>query len=109
MVEPLLLWPQDSESGDFAFLPEPVVNTRAVRGGGISDDILGEVALRAEELGLDTRASPALDELVARLRDLRPEWQWKEPLVPAPLRPVGDLRRLAEPGTQQRRRRGHGR
>jgi hypothetical protein len=98
MVEPLLLWPQDPEALDFAFLPEPIVNTRAVRGAGPSDDILGEVALLAEELGLDARDSPPLDELVARLRDIRPEWQWKEPLVPAPLRPVGGLRRLMEPG-----------
>ena len=98
MVEPLLLWPQDSESGDFAFLPEPIVNTRAVRSAGAPDNILEEVALLAEELGLDAGDPPPLDELVARLRDLRPEWGWKEPLVPAPLRPAGDLRRLAEPG-----------
>lgn len=98
MVEPLLLWPQDSESGDFSFLPEPIVNTRAVRSAGTPDNILEEVALLAEELGLDAGDLPPLDELVARLRDLRPEWQWKEALVPAPLRPVGGLRSLAEPG-----------
>lgn len=98
MVEPLLLWPQDSEARDFAFLPEPLVNTRAVRSAGAADNILEEVALLAEELGLDAGDPPPLDELVARLRDLRPEWQWKEDLVPAPLRPVGDLRRLADPG-----------
>lgn len=98
MVEPLLLWPQDSETGDFAFLPEPIVNTRAVRSTGAQDNILEEVALLAEELGLDAADLPPLDELVARLRDLRPEWQWKEALVPAPLRPTGDLRHLSEPG-----------
>ena len=104
MVEPLLLWPQDPEAPDFAFLPEPIVNTRAVRGAGPSDDILGEVGLLAGELGLDARDSLPLDELVARLRDIRPEWQWKEPLVPAPLRPVGGrLHRL------RRRRAGHDR
>lgn len=98
MVEPLLLWPQDSESGDFSFLPEPIVNSRAIRSAGAADNLLEEVALLAEELGLDAGDLPPLDELVARLRDLRPEWQWKEPLVPAPLRPVGSLRSLAEPG-----------
>jgi hypothetical protein len=98
MVEPLLLWPQDPESGDFAFLPEPIVNTRAVRNTVAPENVLEEVALLAEELGLDAGDPPPLDELVGRLRDLRPEWQWKEALVPAPLRPAGDLRRLAEPG-----------
>ena len=98
MVEPLLLWPQDPESGTFAFLPEPVVNTRAVRSTGAPDNILEEVALLAEELGLDDGDPAPLDELAARLRDLRPEWPWKEALVPAPLRPAGDLRRLTEPG-----------
>jgi very-short-patch-repair endonuclease len=98
MVEPLLLWPQDSESDDLAFLPEPVVNTRAVRGAGAADNVLEEVAHLAEELGLDAGDPPPLDELAARLRDLRPEWPWKESLVPAPLRPAGDLRGLAEPG-----------
>ena len=98
MVEPLLLWPQDPESGDFSFLQEPIVNSRAVRSAGAADNILEEVALLAEELGLDAGDLPPLDELAARLRDLRPEWNWIEALVPAPLRPVGSLRSLAEPG-----------
>ena len=44
------------------------------------------------------RFKRAFDELVARLRDLRPEWPWKEALAPLPLRPAGDLRKLTEPG-----------
>jgi len=98
MIEPLLLWPQDPEANGFSFLPEPIVNTRAVRGAGAADNILEEVALIAEELGLDAGDPPPLDELVARLRELRPEWQWKEALVPAPLRPLGSLRSLSESG-----------
>ncbi len=98
MVEPLLLWPQDAEAKDLSFLPEPILNTKAVRGAGPSDSFLEEVASLVEELGLDTGDLPPLDELVARLRDLRPEWRWKEALMPAPLRPAGGLRRLTEPG-----------
>ena len=98
MIEPLLLWPQDPEANEFSFLPEPIVNTRAVRSAGTPENILEEVALLAEELGLDVGDQPPLDELVARLRDLRPEWEWKEALVPAPLRTAGALRNLTEPG-----------
>lgn len=98
MVEPLLLWPQDTDSREFAFLPEPIVNTRAVRSTGAADNILEEVALLEEELGFDAGDAPPLDELAARLRDLRPEWPWKEALAPSPLRPAGDLRKLTEPG-----------
>ena len=81
MVEPLLLWPQDPDSGDFAFLPEPIVNTRAVRSTVAPESVLEEVALLTEELGLGAGDPPPLDELVARLRDLRPEWRWKEALA----------------------------
>lgn len=98
MVEPLLLWPQNFETQDFAFLPEPIVNTRAIRSTGATDNVLEEVALLTEELRIDGDDPPPLDELVARLRDLRPEWPWKEPLAPAAFRSVGDLRNLTEPG-----------
>lgn len=97
-VEPLLLWPQDPEGGDFSFLPEPMVNARALRSLVGRDGALEEAALLAEELSLDSADPPPLDELVARLRSLRQGWNWKEPLTPAPLRRVGELRRLAEPG-----------
>lgn len=98
LVEPLLLWPQDPESGDFAFLPEPLVNARAIRGVGGPENVLEEVALLTEELGLDSGDAPPLDELVARLRDLRPEWPWKEPLAPAPFRFNGAMRGRSEGG-----------
>jgi very-short-patch-repair endonuclease len=98
MVEPLLLWPLDTEGTNFAFVPEPIVNTRALRNAGNPDNLLGEAAQLAEELGLDGGDLPPLDELTARLRDLRPEWPWKETLAPVPLRKPGELRQLAEPG-----------
>lgn len=97
-VEPLLLWPQDTESGDYNFLPEPVINMRAIRSLTGSETALDEAALLADELSLDSADPPLLDELVSRLRDIRQGWTWKEPLLPAPFRGVGELRRLSEPG-----------
>ena len=35
---------------------------------------------------------------MSRLRDIRQGWNWKEPLLPAPFRGVGELRRLTDPG-----------
>lgn len=98
MVEPVLLWPLDTEADHFAFVPEPVLNTRFVRGAGAVDNVLEEAAQLAEELGLDGGDLPPIDELAARLRDLRPEWPWEEALAPAPLRGPGELRRVSDPG-----------
>lgn len=97
-VEPLLLWPQDADSGDFSFLPEPMVNMRAIRSLVGSENALNEAALLTDELSLDASDLPSLDELVSRLRDIRQGWPWKEPLLPAPLRSVGQLRHLSELG-----------
>jgi hypothetical protein len=97
-VEPLLVWPQDPDSGDFAFMPEPMLNTSAIRGLNGSENSLEEAAKLAEELSLDSQDLPPLDELVARLREIRQEWSWKEPLLPTPVRREGELRRLTEPG-----------
>lgn len=97
-VEPLLLWPQDTESGDFNFLPEPILNIRAIRSLIGADNALDEAALLADDLSLDSADPPPLDELVSRLRDIRQSWPWREPLLPAPFRGVGELRRLSDHG-----------
>jgi very-short-patch-repair endonuclease len=97
-VEPLLIWPQDPDSDELTFLAEPMINSRALQGMASSENVMEEAANLSEDLGLDSAEGPPLDELVARLRDIRPEWPWKEPLAPAPFRAVGDLRRLDETG-----------
>lgn len=97
-LEPLLLWPQDTDSGDLAFHAEPLINSRALSALVASESVLDEAAHLAEELGLDSAESPPLDEMIARLRDLRPEWEWKDPLVPAPFRKCGELRAVDQTG-----------
>jgi hypothetical protein len=97
-LEPLLIWPQDSDAEELGFIPEPLVNTRALEGLIPSENALEEAVKLAGELGLEAAELPPLDELAARLRDLRPEWDWKEPLDPAKFRGFGELRKTSENG-----------
>ena len=57
-----------------------------------------EAAWLAEELGLDSPEEAPIDEVAARLRELRPEWCWKETLDPTSFRPIGELRSVADTG-----------
>jgi very-short-patch-repair endonuclease len=97
-LEPLLIWSQDSDAGELSFLPEPLVNTRALEGLAASENALEQATKLAAELGLEASELPPLDELAARLRDLRPEWDWREPLDPAKFRRFGELRKITENG-----------
>jgi hypothetical protein len=97
-LEPLLIWSQDSDAGELGFLPEPLVNTRALEGLPPSENALEQATKLAAELGLEASELPPLDELAARLRDLRPEWDWREPLDPAKFRRFGELRKITEDG-----------
>jgi very-short-patch-repair endonuclease len=79
-------------------LPEPTINTKALEGLSTSENLLEEAALLAEELGLDSPEETPIDELVARLRELRPEWAWKEAQDPASFRKIGELRSIPDTG-----------
>ena len=98
IIEPLLIWPQDTDAESLSFLPEPMINLRALESFLGSGSLQDQAAELANELGLDAAEPPLLDELVARLRDVRPEWDWKEDLVPAPFRPLGSLRQITGTG-----------
>lgn len=97
-LEPLLIWPQDPDAGDLGFLPEPMINARALESLVAAENVMEEAAQLADELGLDSPDPPPLDELSARLRELRPEWGWKDALTPAPFRKFGELRKVSESG-----------
>jgi transcriptional regulator with XRE-family HTH domain len=97
-LEPLLIWRQDPDAGSLAFLPEPMINMQALKGLNGGGSILEEAALLADELGLDTSDLPPIDELVLRLREIRPEWDWREPSDPNALRPVGELPKITDSG-----------
>lgn len=97
-LAPLFVWPQDPDTDELAFLPEPTINTKSLEGLTASENLLEEAALLAEELGLDSPEEAPIDELVARLRELRPEWSWKEAMDPASFRKIGELRSVADTG-----------
>jgi very-short-patch-repair endonuclease len=98
VVEPLLLWSQDSDASELTFLPEPIVNTQALKGLTAADNMLEEAAQIAEDLGLDEPDLPPIDEVVARLQEIRPEWDWVDKILPDDLRAIGDLRKAERAG-----------
>ncbi|MDA0221440.1 MAG: AAA domain-containing protein [Proteobacteria bacterium] len=97
-LQPVILWPQDTDAADLAFLPEPLLNTRAMAWSGRSENRLEEAINLSDELGLDSPDLPPLDEIAARLWSLRPSWPWKDALDPMVLRSAGELRRVGESG-----------
>lgn len=97
-LAPLFTWPQDPDAEGLAFLPEPTINTKALEALTKSENLLEEAAMLAEELGLGSSEAAPIDELVARLRELRPEWNWKEFPDPASLRRIGELRSVSDTG-----------
>lgn len=97
-LAPLFVWPQDADTDELAFLPEPTVNTKALEGLTTRENLLEEAAWLAEELGLDSPEEVPIDELAARLRELRPEWSWIESPDPTSFRRLGGLRSVADTG-----------
>lgn len=97
-LSPLFIWPQNPDSGELAFLPEPAINTKALDRLAAGENPLESAALLAEELGLGSSDQAPLDQLAARVRDLRPEWSWKEFPDPRSLRQIGELRSITDTG-----------
>ena len=106
MVEPLLLFPfQEAESrhGTPTLTDDlPQINFRALRAlSNVGKTGLLEEAIQlAEELGLSNAAAdqPDLDELTARLREIRSDWDWQEDIDPCALSSSSPLSELNEQG-----------
>ena len=60
----------------------PTINVRVLKSFAMGDDsqIMDEAARLAEELGFSEAEPPELDEFIARLIEIRPDWDWKEPI-----------------------------
>lgn len=107
-VEPLLVFELDIESGGVPTLQDerPEINVRTLRSlcGQSGPELLDEVILLRQELGIDSE-SYSLDDfedMFAALREVRAEWPWKEPLDPTRLMSEPPLDSLGEEGIYNR-------
>lgn len=91
MVEPLMLFPIEQESGsgrlvvDLAF---PIINQKPFQRftSADRDALLNELVQLEQELGLaEGHERPELDDLARRLQAIRPEWPWQEDMDPSRL------------------------
>jgi very-short-patch-repair endonuclease len=106
MAEPLLLLPfEEAHSAhDNPTLTDdlPQINFRALRALSNAGDtsLLDEAIQLADELGLGNSAGeqPDLDELFARLRKIRSDWDWQEDIDPHALSSGTPLSELNQQG-----------
>lgn len=84
-LDPVLLWTVVVEDGVPSLSSEPpALNFAVLKSLCVAGDsnYLEESAQLSEELGLENTSGepPGVDELVARLRAIRPDWDWKDSL-----------------------------
>jgi very-short-patch-repair endonuclease len=109
-VEPLFLFPFQEAVSNYAkpTLTDdlPQINFQALRSlSNAGETSLMEEAIQlAEELGLNNSAGehPDLDELFARLREIRMEWDWQEDIAPYTLSRGTPLANLRQQGIYNR-------
>lgn len=90
LVEPLLLFPfqgTDSKYGTLSLMEDlPQINFKALRSlsNVHESSLMNEAILLTEELGLASAVGdqPDLDELLVRIREIRPDWDWQEDIDP---------------------------
>lgn len=85
----------------------PQINFEAVRSLSAADrgtSIVEEIVQLSEELGLANIGPepPDIEEIVLRLREIRPEWNWREEPDPYDLSGAPAISELAEPGVYNR-------
>jgi very-short-patch-repair endonuclease len=109
MLEPVFMFGFDDDAlrpGQTAALNEetPTVNSAVVKSLAIGNDafVMEEAARLAEELGLGEADVPDFDEVVGRLTQIRPEWDWKEQINPRQLSTGEPLSKLEVEGIYNR-------
>lgn len=103
MVEPILLFPVqlDDPMRPSLELGFPIINQKAFRRftNAQGPEVMEELVQLEDELGLtDIDTPPELDELVARLEAIRPEWPWREPIDPDALSHSPSLAEIEQEG-----------
>src|ERR1043166_8869657 len=89
---PVRLRAHRSEKGWAGFFVEPV----------FLFDFTDEAARLAEELGFSEAEPPELDEFIARLVQIREDWDWKEEMNPACLSSGTPLSQISDSGIYNR-------
>ena len=82
----------------------PIFNFRVLKSlaMGDSSQIMDEAARLAEELGFSEAEPPETDEFIARLVEIREDWDWKEPMNPGCLSSGTPLDQVKEGGIYNR-------
>ena len=110
-IEPILLYPLEESPAEGADLPAPasgvpLFNLEALKSLLTADsgNVMDEAIHLSDELGLANTEDdlPQWDEIVLRLRDCRPDWDWREPLNPYALSAGPALSELSAPGIYDR-------
>jgi len=109
-VQPILLFPFRTNGDGYWQLEfsgdAPQLNFKALQGltNVTGSQLLEEAITLAEELGITVSAEsqPELDEMTARLRELRPEWDWMERIDPTRLTTSPAIADLSEQGIYNR-------
>ena len=93
-VEPLLLWPVESDGDHPQIGHDAFLNSKALERLVGDGNAMEEAAQLAEELGLDEADEIDFADLAERLHAIRPDWPWLD--RPAPTL-VGDAKPLSDP------------
>lgn len=110
-MEPILLYPLEERPGEGSDLPAPasgvpLFNLEALKSLLTADsgNVMDEAIHLSDELGLANTEDdlPQWDEILLRLRDCRPDWDWREPLDPYALSAGPPLNDLAPSGIYNR-------
>ena len=110
-VEPIFLWGFREELSDQSETPllgddPPQINSEAIRSLTFAEgsNIIEEIIQLSTELGLSESDAelPDTDEVILRLRAVRPEWDWKEDIDPHHTALSPSLSQISEPGIYNR-------
>jgi superfamily I DNA and/or RNA helicase/very-short-patch-repair endonuclease len=109
LLEPLFLFGFSDEAlrpGQMPVLAEeaPAINFAVMKSLAMGNDtfVMEEAGKLAEELGLGEPDTPDFDEVVKRLTQIRPEWDWKEPSDPRQISLGEPLSKLETEGIYNR-------
>ena len=109
-IEPVLLYPIEESSDPAEPLRPasgvPLFNLEVLKTllQADSGNLIDEAIHLADELGLANTDDdlPEWDEIIPRLQDCRPDWDWQEPLNPYAVSEGAPLSRLSRPGIYNR-------